>query len=237
MSVERNFYQMVALSILLHFIFLGMTAISLKKKYQLYVPKVMSVKIISKHKKVGTDKMRPAPKSIPKQVMAKPEKAKTDKAPPDKVSEREKQTLEDRMQLLKAKKRIKEISTLRSIVDISTRNIAQKMEKEVGSEEEGLPQSQEGAMEGASDGMLSDYISQISAQIRREWVYPGIFGTEGLETIIAVKIDREGNIEVLGTEKSSGNGLFDRSVMRAIAKASPVARPPYEMDFGLRFRP
>jgi len=38
-------------------------------------------------------------------------------------------------------------------------------------------------------------------------------------------------------EKPSGNVLFDRSALRAIAKASPVTPPPYEMEIGVRFYP
>jgi len=238
MSVERNFYQMVALSLLIHCIFLGMSAVALKRKYPLYIPKSISVKIISKAKNVKTWKIGPSPQNASKKELKEPEKKGTEKKTSDKVTDREMQVLEDRMQLLKAKQRIKEITKLRSIIDISTRNIAQRRENADASGEENSAESQEGASEGSpSEGILSDYIDQISTQIRREWVYPGIFATEGLEAIIAVRIDREGNIEVLGIEKSSQNGLFDRSVMRAIAKASPVKRPPYEMEFGLRFRP
>jgi colicin import membrane protein len=48
---------------------------------------------------------------------------------------------------------------------------------------------------------------------------------------------RDGTIKVQGIEKSSGNALFDRSAQRAIAKATPVTPPPYEMEIGIRFYP
>jgi len=222
---------MVALSLILHFMVAGIVAISMKRKYPLYVPKAISVKIISKYRKPRSESMGPA--DVSKKGIEQAEKAKPDT---DKVSKEDMQVLEDRMQLLKAKKRVRDIKKLRSIIDISTRNIKQEMERGAGGED--AQTDEESVPEGAaSEGILGAYIDQISAQIRREWVFPGVFGTEGLETIIDVRIDREGNIEVIGIEKKSQNGLFDRSVMRAITKASPVKRPPYEMEFGFRFRP
>ena len=52
-----------------------------------------------------------------------------------------------------------------------------------------------------------------------------------------MKIAKDGTLSVQGVEKKSGNTLFDRSALRAIAKASPVAPPPYEMEIGMRFFP
>ncbi|MDP2753115.1 MAG: energy transducer TonB, partial [Nitrospirota bacterium] len=58
-----------------------------------------------------------------------------------------------------------------------------------------------------------------------------------LEAIISIKIKRDGAITAQRIEKSSGNTLFDRSAIKALAKASPLSPPPYEMEIGVRFYP
>ena len=60
---------------------------------------------------------------------------------------------------------------------------------------------------------------------------------KNLETIISVTVMQDGTIRINKVEKSSGNIIFDRSVLKAISKASPVSRPPYEVEIGLRFTP
>ena len=66
---------------------------------------------------------------------------------------------------------------------------------------------------------------------------PPTYWEEGLEAIISVKILKDGTVIVQRVEKSSGNTLFDRSAIRALAKASPLPPPPYEMEIGVRFYP
>ena len=53
----------------------------------------------------------------------------------------------------------------------------------------------------------------------------------------AIKILKDGTTIVQNIEKSSGNSLFDRSALKALAKASPLPPPPYEMEIGVRFYP
>jgi len=75
---------------------------------------------------------------------------------------------------------------------------------------------------------------------------PGRYGSNGsiliqdertIEAIVSVRILKDGTALVQKVEKSSGNALFDRSALKALAKASPLAPPPYEMEIGVRFYP
>lgn len=134
--------------------------------------------------------------------------------------------VEDRIAELKAKKKIEQIVRLRSIISLS------------GSSEEGRKQTTMQAQTGGvTEGSLFDsYYSRITSEIWQEWVYPDT-GDKGLETVVFVKIQRDGTITVQGVEKKSSNALFDRSALKAIAKASPVSPPPYEMEIGIRFHP
>ena len=76
----------------------------------------------------------------------------------------------------------------------------------------------------------------ITKEIWQQWVYPDT-GKKDIEAIISVKILRDGTAIVQKVEKSSGNALFDRSAISALAKASPLPPPPQEMEIGVRFYP
>jgi len=134
--------------------------------------------------------------------------------------------VEDRISELDAKKRVERIVKLRSIISLKGKG-----------EQNTQKTSAQSANTGASKGTLFDsYYAKIRGQIWQEWIYPDT-GDKNLETIIFVKIIKDGTVNVQGIEKSSGNILFDRSALKAIGKASPVTPPPYEMEIGIRFYP
>lgn len=80
----------------------------------------------------------------------------------------------------------------------------------------------------------TNYYTIISKKIWEQWSYPDFKGSN-FETIISIKIDINGNIYFWKIEKSSGNVLFDQSVIKAILKASPLPAPSVEMEVGIRF--
>lgn len=134
--------------------------------------------------------------------------------------------VEDRISEIAAKKRVERIVRLRSIISLKGK-----------SEQNSQKASTQNTNIGYSKGTLFDsYYSKITSEIWQEWIYPDL-GEKNLVTIIFVKIMKDGTITVQGIEKSSGNILFDRSALKAIAKATPVSPPPYEMEIGIRFYP
>jgi TolA protein len=87
-----------------------------------------------------------------------------------------------------------------------------------------------------SGNTSDDYYAKITREIWQQWVYPDV-GRKDIEAIVSVKIFKNGTAVPQKLEKSSGNALFDRSAWRAVAKASPLTPPPYEMEIGVRFYP
>jgi colicin import membrane protein len=83
---------------------------------------------------------------------------------------------------------------------------------------------------------MDAYYAKVAQDIWQNFAFPKT-ENKNLEAIISIKILRDGSLHVNRIEKSSGNSLFDRSALRAIAKASPVTPPPYEMEIGVRFYP
>lgn len=105
-----------------------------------------------------------------------------------------------------------------------------------------------GGASGASSGIMSIkhklYYNLIWQRIRSVWVLPEevLRGKKNLETIIAIRISKNGQIEDLYFEKKSGNSYLDESCLRALKKASPFPPLPPgiegdKLDLGVRFTP
>jgi colicin import membrane protein len=112
----------------------------------------------------------------------------------------------------------------------------------------GAIETGDAASSGASSGVLSIkhkmYYNLIWQRIRSVWVLPeeALRGQKNLETIIAIRIGRDGQIESFQFEKKSGNPQLDESALRAIKKANPLPPLPpgieeEKFDLGIRFKP
>jgi colicin import membrane protein len=88
------------------------------------------------------------------------------------------------------------------------------------------------------------YLTVIWEKIHSAWTLtPNLVqGKKDLESIIAIKIRKNGEIVDMNFEKRSGNHYLDESAMRAIKKANPlpplpdVFREEY-LEIGIRFLP
>ncbi|MCX8030498.1 MAG: TonB family protein [Thermodesulfovibrionales bacterium] len=140
------------------------------------------------------------------------------------------QIVKERIAMLEAKKRIEKIVTLRKVIDVgSKKNITQQgTQKTINSNstKETSPISTN----------LNDYYNLIMNKIRQQWILPESLSVKS-ETIISIKIAKDGNVKIEKIEKSSGNNLFDRYAIRAINKANPLPPPPQEIEIGVRFNP
>jgi TonB family protein len=77
-------------------------------------------------------------------------------------------------------------------------------------------------------GGTGSYNRKGQSEIERYWDWPET-AEKNLEMKIAVKIMKDGSIVPVEVIKRSGNSFFDRLVINAIRKASPVTPPPYEL--------
>lgn len=71
---------------------------------------------------------------------------------------------------------------------------------------------------------FSDYMSNVSTQLRKNWVAPD-FLEEGHVRVL-FKIDRDGNVIAGEILESSGNSVYDESAVNAIHKSEPFGRFP-----------
>ncbi len=151
--------------------------------------------------------------------------AKEAKRAPEKnrrAAKEQEKRVSDQIAALEAKKKLQKLAELRNIISLKGSG-------------DGKP-AVRGA-EGKSGGQrVDEYYGKVTKAIWQNWIFPET-SDRNLEAIIAIRIMKDGYMQVTKIEKSSGNGLFDRSALRAIAKASPVTPPPYEMEIGVRFYP
>ncbi len=225
-------------------------------------PKAIEVEPAKPPAKVQ-EKPKPAPK--PKAIsLAPPKKKETvekKEEPEKKASEtieqlrqrRQKENVEDaiaRIRRRQAEKKIEsavdEVRRQREarLVDSAIEGIRKRVT--IGSQ--GAIESGDPSTGGASSGVMSIkhkiYYNLIWQRIRSVWVLPteALGGQKNLETIIAIRITRDGQIADIQFEKKSGNTSLDESALRAIKKANPLPPLPpgfegNQFDVGVRFTP
>jgi len=143
------------------------------------------------------------------------------------ITKKEKETVEKRISALAAKEKLKELAKFRSkFISLKAGELNRK----------GTSKTTVNSQASRKGTLFDDYYSKITREIWQQWVFPHT-GQKDLEAIISIRILKDGTITAQGIEKSSGNLIFDRSAIKALAKASPLSPPPYEMEIGIRFYP
>ncbi len=209
-------------SFLLHVTFIFIALITIKNANRFTMPSPYIVSLVSSAEVSG----QPAQDKIAAIAAPAPPLPKAPPALP-KAPEDSKQYISDRVAALAAIREAKRVVKLRDMISIKGTDTQGKDTKEIS------PSAKGSANEAA---ILDSYAERIGKEIRQRWAYPEAWG-KNLETVISVTIMSNGTVKINSVEKSSGNVLFDRSVLRAINKASPVSPPPHEMEAELRFTP
>jgi TonB family protein len=222
------------LSLLIHITLFVMTLWAAKHSNQFVMPSPYVVTLVSPGPEASVrESPRTEPVSPQPQAESTPERKMTydssktarkkKEQPKEQVKE---QYVEDRIAALKAKKDIERLGRLRAVVS-----------PKVGKGESRLGSSVQRGTTGRGQ-RAEDYTTRIVGEIQQYWQLPqDLFRDKNMETIVSIRILKDGSLQVLGIEKSSGNPLFNREALRTIAKASPVTPPPQEMEIGVRFYP
>jgi TonB family protein len=231
-----------ALSAVLHVTFFLLTALILRQTSQMTIPSPYIVSLVgpvngpleriagsaapSTHRDAVT---APAEKNTTKMTTMKKDEKVDQKRLEDKIAEIESE--------IASKKKVERLASLRkkmvSIGGVRNEKLVTRVPPQTSGT--GAARSSQGAA-----GTMS-YEEKIRNAIHDQWQLSNLETPEkNLETIISVKIKKDGSIPLqnIVIEKKSGNRFFDREAIRAIVKASPVSPPPYgEMEIGIRFYP
>lgn len=94
---------------------------------------------------------------------------------------------------------------------------------------------------GSKAGTVSDFTKQTignqwvadcQEKIKPNWLVPSVIDESqraGLAVVILLYVAPTGRVLKRSVEKSSGNDMYDRSVLQAIDKTSPLPAPPEEI--------
>lgn len=206
--------------------------LALKQSNQMIMPSPYTVSLVSPNFRSATESRRPEVPSVQKtQTPVAASSDITSKSRKELVREKEmassrkKKVAEQRIAELKRKREaLRDIEKRRPVIPLKGGGAGQRMGMKTASSSVG------------KGTLFDDYYSMITRQIRQQWAFPEI-GRKDMEAVVSVRILKDGTAIVQKIEKSSGNALFDRSAVKALAKASPLSPPPYEMEIGVRFFP
>lgn len=237
-----SLYSALSLSFLLHIAVITLSLYIGRELYARHTIVPYTVTLVSPAQTAGQEQVShsgTAPEAAGQEIEKPAEKSHQEiKKPAEKPhaelsteTPRKKKTdtkiVKDRIEELRAMQKLKERMALRKIVDIGAKGRELQSKNRANSIKSGG---------GGTDSSGGDYYDLVGGKIKQQWIFPDTLHTD-LETDVAIKIAVDGSITIEKVEKSSGNPLFDRSVLRAINLASPLPPPLKEMEIGIHFRP
>lgn len=150
------------------------------------------------------------------------------------ASKKDEQRLSSRLAALRKGKNIEKVVRLRNIISVKGNTGKQATTGTA----KGTAGGTAGGIGIKGQGSITDnYIAQAQQILKVNWDIPPAISDKKIEAIISIRIMKDGLIQFKEIEKTSGNRLFDRSVLMAITKTNRLAPPPHEMEIGIRFRP
>lgn len=147
------------------------------------------------------------------------------------AAEQKRQAEQQRLAEEKAKKdeqkRLADIEAKRKIEEEKKRQEEQarreqQLKKQIEAEQQAAADK---AREAQARSLLAQYTSLIEQKVRRNWLRPAS-AREGMSCTVRVRLIPGGEVSDVRVVKGSGDELFDRSVVTAVYKASPLPLPP-----------
>jgi len=182
--------------------------------------------------------------NLEKQKLAKEKKLK-DIQEKRKAEEKERAKEQQRLaQVREEKKRLEDEARKRKIEEEKRRKAEEEemFRQAMIAEEKALLSEQMAAEEATlaaerekqAQSVIAQYVGLIKQKIERNWRKPSA-AKSGLSCEVFVRLIPGGGVSHVEITKSSGDGIFDSSVEKAIRKAEPLPVPP-DPDLFDRFR-
>ena len=268
---EETWFKMLVVSTILHVLIVGAFSIPMKKSSKKF-DKLSSYTVnlvgdpgagtlggegrISESKPAQAKKTPDAKITKPVPVAKKPAPVKTKpklerkekeaavslsrkKVPAKESTEKEATTKEE---LNRLNDRIKEIRKRTDYLDVSRSSGSGGSQGKTAGSGYGLPGSSEGGSK-PMDPISQQYILGIWEKIKNSWGLPGMSSfKKDLETVVTIKIRKDGRIVDINIEKRSGNRMYDESILRVLRSVDPLPSIPASlnmdtMEIGFRFLP
>lgn len=238
---EPNFQKIIITSAVLHLFFITLATVPFKTKDREYKSYYVNIVTPAEVRKPRTSlKSKKTGKAESESIRVKaPLKRRTKQKPmskadmtlePDKTVAQEIERLRAIRSLAKLKKKKEEgksgkLDSIRKKIQASPSK--DSYPKDIRSKSAGI----QGIVTSSNK---ESYNALIFERIQREWIHPDFDRTD-LVAIISFHINKSGVISAQKVIKSSGNALFDQTVLKAVKKASPLPPPAVENDVEIRF--
>ncbi|MDD3846109.1 MAG: TonB family protein [Syntrophorhabdaceae bacterium] len=254
---EETWYKFLAVSMALHIIVLGAFSIPIKwgSSRKIDLSSAYSVNLVGSAGSLGggSGGRKVAAESKPQPKPDKPAPAvKEKKTPPKKLQPIRK---EDNAVSISKKKVPPRNKATREEVDRleeRIRNIRKKTDyidvAKAGSGGSGRGTGSGIGLPGSGGGSgtpldpaMQKYLLDVYEKIKNAWNVPGM-AKKDLETIITIKVRKDGRITDIDIEKRSGNRIYDESILRVLRAVEPLPAIPSSLntdslEIGFRFLP
>ncbi len=193
--------------------------------------------------KADTDAVSLSKKKVPAKVDTEAVSASKKKAPVQETSAR---TTPTREELSRLDEKIRDMRKRTRYLDISQGGKGGPGGDGVGSGSGGgggLPGSGGGGGGRPLDPASQRYMLGVWEKIKNAWSLPGVSSyKKSLETVVTIKIRKDGRIVDINMEKRSGNRAYDESILRVLRAVDPLPPIPASLDtdaleIGFRFLP
>ena len=244
---EETWFKMLLFSMALHFVVLGAFSIPIKKSSKRFETlSGYSVNLVGDMggsggykagdlaakkptpMKIAPQKIRPVLIRKEKEVVSLSKK----KAPPKKTPTKE--------ELSRLDDRLREIKKRIDYFDVTKTGGASS--SKTSSNSYGLPGTGESGSRVLDPG-TQRYILGVWEKIKDSWGLPGMASfKKDLETVVTIRIRKDGRIVDINMEKRSGNRVYDESILRVLRSIDPLPPIPDSlntdtMEIGFRFLP
>ena len=180
-------------------------------------------------------------------ALKKEQKERNEKAAAEKKRKKEeakriaeKKKKEAARKLAEEKKRKKEEQ--RRIAELERKKELQRQQAERDLQERLEAEGKQRNERLATSTFTNQYVAAIQQKVSSNWIRPP-GAQQGLTALVAVRVTPGGDVLAARVVRGSGDAVFDRSVINAVLKASPLPFPQdpkfYEFlrEFKLEFRP
>jgi len=253
---EEAWYKMLIISCAIHILILAAFSIPFKKSSKRFdALSSYSVNLVGQlGGGGGSTGAAKAEKSLPEAKPAPAAPARVKRPAPvkkpakeevslskKKVAAKEKTTKEE---LSRLEERIRDMKKRADYLDVSktkTAGTGGKGGAGAGAGAPGLPFGSEGGGKPL-DPATQKYILDIWDKVKSAWGVPGMTYKKDLETIVIIKIRKDGRIVDINVEKRSGNRIYDESILRVLRAVDPLPPIPASLntdsiELGFRFLP
>ena len=218
-----------------------------KPQYQVRLVAPAEVPALNK----GQKKSAPKPKAVVKKKPAKnkvviPDKKAKKKKEVKKTKTPKKQISQEKKKSPPKKAPQKKTAPQEPAHEKALEDVLARIKKRASSRDRLAANGPTGTLRGLKERQQEiqyrQYYDEVERQVRQNWIPPKNLdlSQQDVMTVVALVLLPDGRVLRSAIEESSGNSLFDQSVVRAVLKSTPLPPPPIGLnqqsfELGLRF--